>query len=122
MPCNIDTQAAQLLNESPDFRAAGCDLLGNLRSAHDDRRVLHQETNDQSQAKIGGQRLVSRFAGCSLGPAGSRWLLRACCAWLADAEIMRESRGNNNVWPALGGNDAHAHIGRMSRVGKETDR
>jgi hypothetical protein len=92
---DIDTKAAKLLDQTPDFRAVRGNLLGNLGAAHHDGRVLHQQAHDATEAQVSGLRLVRR------GHFGPR-RLPANCAGLGDAEIMRESPRNNKRTTLLG--------------------
>ena len=52
MPGNLDSERAQLLYQAPHFGAAGANLVGNLGSAHDYGRVLHQQPHNPPQAQI----------------------------------------------------------------------
>src|SRR5262249_20741612 len=52
MAGNIDIQAAQLLNESPNFRASRTDFLRDLRTADDDGRVVHQQPDNSPQPDV----------------------------------------------------------------------
>src|SRR5579863_4580708 len=88
MAGNVDAQSAQLLNQTPDFGPAGRNLLRDLCTADDDRRVLHEQTHDQSEAQVSGLKLVR----ARLHPRGFPY---AHCACLADAEIICESQGND---------------------------
>lgn len=54
MASDIDSEAAQLLDQAPDFGAAGADFFGDFCSARDHGRVIHQEANDAAQAHVGG--------------------------------------------------------------------
>ncbi len=58
MAGDIHAQAAQLLNQAPDFGAVGRNFLGDLRAADHDGGVLHQQAHDAAQAQVGGLRLV----------------------------------------------------------------
>lgn len=58
MSGDVHTQPAELLDQPPDFRAAGRNFLRDLGSAHDYRRVLHQEPDDETQAQIGRLKLM----------------------------------------------------------------
>ena len=111
----IDSQTSQLLNETPDFRPAGRNLLRDLGAADDDRRVSHQQAHDQAETGI---RLLRRWRE----GYGARGRAPANCAAFADVEIMRESRRNNNVELLLGGHHAHAHIHRLRRMCQQSDR
>ena len=92
MARNVDSQRAQLLDQAPNFRAAGRNLFRNLGAAHHHHRVLHQQAHDVPQANVGGL----RFVGSSRSLA-RRDSPHAICAGLSDEGIMRESRPNNNV-------------------------
>ena len=89
MARHIHAQAAQLLNQTPDFRAMARNLLRNLRPAHHHGSVLHEQAHDAPQAQIGGVGLMRRQR------LGSRRPPPSCCA-LSNAEIMRELPPNNN--------------------------
>jgi hypothetical protein len=88
---NIHAQAAQLLNQAPDFRAVGGDFLGNLGPADDDGCVLGQQADDAAQAAVRRLLLVWSGSRRPLAFARANW------AGLADAEIMRESSRKDNA-------------------------
>jgi hypothetical protein len=88
MSGDIDAQAAQLLDEAPDFGAAGGNFLSDFGAADHDGRVLHEEADDATETDVGG---------LGRGSARTEWLTCANCGGLADAEIMRDSGGNNNL-------------------------
>jgi hypothetical protein len=46
MPANIHSEAAQLLDEPPDFGAVRRNFLRNLRAAHHYRGVLNEKVDD----------------------------------------------------------------------------
>ena len=108
MAGHVNAQAAQLLNQSPDFGTAGRNFLGDLGAADDDSGMFHQQANDVTEAEISGLGLMRRRH-----PAPRKRLTN--CAGLGDAEIMRELRRNNNR--ASGWDDSHAHIRGLRRVG-----
>ena len=54
MSGHIHTQAAQLLNQPPDFGAVRGNFLRDLGAAHDDGGVLHQQAHDAAEANVGG--------------------------------------------------------------------
>jgi len=54
MAGHIDSQAAQLLNQTPDFRAVRRDFLRDFWCADHDCGVLHQQAHDAAEANIGG--------------------------------------------------------------------
>src|SRR5580704_2300491 len=68
MTVDLDAQRAQLLNESPDLRAADADLVGNLGAADHYRGVIHQQADNAAQARVG---LLCRHAGTQ--PASTSW-------------------------------------------------
>ena len=53
MAADVDSQIAQLLHQSPHFRAAGPDLGCDLGSADHYGGVVRQQPNDASQPGIG---------------------------------------------------------------------
>jgi hypothetical protein len=89
MAGDIDPEAAQLLNQAPDFKTIGGNFLRDFRSADHESGVLHQQAHDAAEAKIGGW-FVRRGRECPRTPTASDW-----CR-LRDVGIMRESLKNNN--------------------------
>ena len=85
MPRDIDAQATQLLNQPPYLRPTGGNFLCNLGAADDDRRMLHQQANDQPQPRI-SLRHVARST-----PVRD-CVRRTSFAGPDDAEIIGESR------------------------------
>src|SRR5271169_1043199 len=77
MSGNVDAQAAQLLNQAPNFRAAGADLFGNLRAADDNDSVVHEQAHDAAEADV--RRFMHRRQAASFDGSGdggiinSRW-------------------------------------------------
>src|SRR5271156_4199546 len=90
MAGDIHTEAAQLLNETPDFGTIGRNLLRDFCSADDDGGMLHQEAHDAAEANVGG--LLRVFAGAGLR---GQWARRPGWGSLPDAGIMLQMRGNN---------------------------
>src|ERR1700692_3048566 len=118
------TQAAQLLDESPDFGTVGGNFLRNLGSAHNHRRVLHEEAEDPAKADVGG---IAGFRGW--GPC-----FNTSCFWFLDAGIMRErgekhkqrhlllrTLGSPEKTLALHRGYAQAHVCGVGGVGEEAD-
>ena len=106
MAGNLHPRRPQLLHQPPYLGAAGVNFLSDLRPADHDHGVLHQQADNVSQAEIGRLMFVRsrRFGWAgSLARAGRKSGLRpqtlahANLARLADAEIMRESRRNDNA-------------------------
>ena len=89
MTSDIDTEAAQLLNQTPDFRTIGGNFLRDFRSADNESGVLHQQAHDAAQTKIGGL-FVKRRSECPRQPTASDWCRPR------NVGIMRESLKNNN--------------------------
>ena len=85
MSRDIDSEPAQLLNQSPHFGAARRNLLADLGPADDDRSVLHEQTYDAAKPHVRGLMFVRRPSP------------RPNCAGLSDAEIMRESPPNDKL-------------------------
>lgn len=81
MARHIHAQAAQLLNQPPDFGAVRRNLLRDFGSANYDGGIFHQETDDAAQADIGG---VAGFCG-----RVTRF--RTSCLGFLDAGIMRDA-------------------------------
>ena len=88
MSRHIHAQPAKLLNEPPDFCAVRRNLLRDLRSAHHDRRMLHQQPHEAAETNV-GRLFVRRGRLCSRKPGASSF---AC---LLNAVIMREERENH---------------------------
>ena len=86
---DVHAEAAQLLNQAPDFRAVGGDFLGDLGAADDDGGVLHEQAHDAAEAHIGG------CGWCGAGVLTAQTRGSRIVPVLADAEIMRESPQNN---------------------------
>ena len=88
MPGNVNAHPAQLLNQSPNFRAARRNLFGNLRAADHNRGVLHQQTYDVPEPEI--RRLLLKRR---IGPYGGFPCQLLLTSWmrLADAGIIGES-------------------------------
>src|SRR5260370_11938867 len=61
MSGDFHSQGAQLLHQSPHFRARGADLTGKFRPADHNGRKAHQHADYSSEARIAFQ--------ASLGPA-----------------------------------------------------
>ncbi len=81
--------------------------------------MFYQQTNDQSEPRIGGLELLDRKSARLRGPSTSSF------ASLGDAEIMRELGSNDNriaEGGPLGGNDAHAHVNGVRGMCEEADR
>jgi hypothetical protein len=53
MSGHVYSQAAQLLNEAPDFGAVGGNVLRDLGPAHDHRGVSHEQAHDLAKADVG---------------------------------------------------------------------
>jgi len=98
MAGNINTGSAQLLNESPDFRAAGRNLFSDLGAADHNRRILHQQTYDQPQPEI--CRLLLRRRTRPWGGSRHRFVLTSWTR-LADAEIICEPPANDKSYRDL---------------------
>jgi len=64
MSGDVYAQSAQLLDQPPNFRAAGRNFVGDLGATHNDRRVFHQQANNAAEAKIGGAKLREIAIGC----------------------------------------------------------
>ena len=79
MARDVNTQAAKLLDQTPDFGTSGADFVGDFRAADDDRSVVGQQANNAPETRVGflgrGRNLAAGF-----GEA-------------LDAGIMREQRG-----------------------------
>src|ERR1700680_31327 len=86
---HVNPQTAQLLNQTPHFGAVGGDFLGDFSSADDDGSVLHQQAHDAAESEIGRLGLVGWRNSCPRSVLTN-------CAYLGDAEIMRELQRNNN--------------------------
>ena len=98
MPRDLNSQRAQLLNQSPDLRAIGADLVGDLGAADDDGGVVHEQPDDPPQAQI--RPLRRRLCGAG-APARERCLeFRPVAAFLMRG-IMRE-RGQKEQMLAIG--------------------
>ena len=74
MSGNIDTEAAQLLNQSPDFGTIGRNLLRDFRAAYHDGCMLHQEAHDAAETNVGGL-----LMGCGSYRARNAGLADYCC-------------------------------------------
>lgn len=91
MPSHIDSQTAQLLNETPNLGAARGNFLRDLGAADHDHGVLHEQAHDAAKAlvrgllAVGRRRAFRRFSHTSFDG-------------FADAEIMREACGKNNAF------------------------
>src|SRR5215469_8983827 len=81
MPCDVDAQRAQLLDQAPDFRTTSPDLVGDLRAADGDGCVVHQQADNASKAGVG---FLCR--NCVLGLASANWRRRL------DAGIITSER------------------------------
>jgi hypothetical protein len=67
---NINAKAAELLNEAPDFRAAGADLAGDFSTADNHGGVIHEKLHDAAQVDIGGrvrELQIASFLRCADG-------------------------------------------------------
>src|ERR1700688_4339358 len=91
MSGNVYTEAAQLLNEAPDFGAGGRNFLRDFGAADDDGGVFHEKTDDTAQAEV--SRLGARVAGFR----GQECPRHTSCLRLPNEGIMRESKRNNNL-------------------------
>jgi len=87
MTRHIHAQPAQLLDQSPYFRAVGRDLLRNFRPADYDGRVLYQQADDAAKTDV-CELLVWRNGPRQRTPAGPS------CPCLLNAGIMLERDGN----------------------------
>jgi len=58
MAGDVHSQRAQLLDQAPDFRAAGSDLVGDLGAADDDGCVPGEQADNASQARVRAPRSV----------------------------------------------------------------
>ena len=82
MSCDIDAQAAQLLDKAPYLGTVGGNLLGDFGAADYDGWVLHQEMHDAAKADVSG--VVSfRLSGLVVRSHTS-------CFCFLDAGIMRD--------------------------------
>src|SRR5579863_5750167 len=88
MPGNINSQIAQLLNQTPNLRATCAYLRCDFCSAHDDRGVSDEKTDNASQPGVSLCRsLLWQGHSCSRPPFWQR---------LLDAGIMRDGPRNSN--------------------------
>ena len=106
MTSHVNSQPPQLLDQAPNFGAAGGNVLGNLSAADDNGGVLHEGVHNPPQAKIG----LLDF----LSTRSTFWVR------LSDVEIIREPQRNNNRH--LSRDDAHADIGGVRGMGEQADR
>src|SRR5271169_195157 len=83
MPGNVNSQTAQLLNQTPDLRAAGPNLRCDLRPADNNRCVGDKQTHDTTQSGI----TLQCGRSCPRTSAWRRFL---------DAGIMRDEPTNSN--------------------------
>jgi hypothetical protein len=70
MSCDVDTQRAQLLDESPDFGATGTKFGRELGAADHDRGVAGKQAHDAAKADVG---FLPRRGAADLTSAGWDW-------------------------------------------------
>src|SRR5271165_5911468 len=98
MASNLDTQAAQLLNQAPDFGTIGRDFLRDLGSAHHDGGVLHQQAHDAAETNVGGL-----FVGA--GSNARESLLRRTGTVFVMSELCGNSGKTTNLRTVARGRD-----------------
>jgi hypothetical protein len=84
---DVDSKASQLLDETPDFRAVGGNLLRDLGAAYDDGGVLHEQAEDAAETEIRGD----------AGLRGHAVRFHANYFLLVDAGIMRDVWGKAQI-------------------------
>jgi hypothetical protein len=77
----IHTESAQLLDQTPDFRAVRRDFLRDLGATYYDGRVLRQQTHNTTEANVGRLGIT--------GFRGQTDLACTSCFGFLDAGIMR---------------------------------
>jgi len=78
MSHDTDAEFTQMLHRAPHFGAGGPELLRNSRSAHDQRRVIAQQTNDMAEPVVSN--------------SFRRPFVDASWCWACDRRIMRDLR------------------------------
>src|ERR1700733_3886753 len=90
----LNPKPAQLLDQPPELRPAGGNLLSDLGTAHHHSSVFHQQPHDAPKPNVsrsmGG--IISRGRAC-LGR--SRTLACTSCSRFLNAGIMRERERNH---------------------------
>jgi hypothetical protein len=89
MPRHVYSQAPQLLDKPPHFRASRGNLLRDLGPAHYHHRMLHQQAYNSPETNIGRWLRMSRRRLLPRGFAPLHWSL------FRDAGIIRELPSNN---------------------------
>jgi hypothetical protein len=64
MASDIDSKVAQLLNQTPDFRAAGADLRRDFRSAYNHGGMIDEKADNASQPGVSLCRSLLGQARC----------------------------------------------------------
>src|SRR4029077_9357999 len=116
MSLDFHAERTQLLDEPPDFRAAGSDLVANLGAADHDRGVVHQYANDAAETDIGPLR---RYGGACL--AGASWGRFGDAGIITSRGLLPAGCHAVHLTQDLLGHDAQAHIPRRRGVRERPD-
>src|SRR5208282_4856275 len=110
MSGDVHAQAAQLLNQPPDFGPAGADLFGNFRAADDDDGMAHEQAHDAAEAHVRcfmHGRQAASFRGSGDGGnykqslVVSRWSLATEFRMIQPANDSRPTTNDRRLTTAL---------------------